>query len=189
MKRRCYLMLATAVLSGGCMNPGGTGGPAAPVWTEGVKSNIIGVAKFFPNNPWLLFDSDGTGRVDGVKINVYLESIIIEDGKRKSKGVFGSGTIIVSMYRIAYDRLGNESVTLIHKWELDPEAAYPWRCLQRTAMGWGYGLRLQWPGELDVAGREVSFAVKYVREDGRVIASRPHTFLVPMFGRTRVYNQ
>lgn len=175
MRRRCCLLLALAAFSGGCANPRQTG-PTGPVWKEGVESNIIGVHKFFEDNPWLLFEEG----VDGVKITVYLE------GAGKGKGVFGSGTILVTMYTVSRDIQNREVLKPIHDWELDAEKSFVWRALQESVMGWGYGLRLQWPSELDVRGREVAFGVKYVREDGRVLASRPHTFKVPNIGSPRI---
>lgn len=175
MKWWWCLILVTVGLSAGC-TWAGAGSQTGPVWTRGIESDIVAVHKFFDDTPWLLFSSDGTGRVDGVKITVYLE------GAGKGKGVFGSGTIIVTMYRIARDAQGAEIVKPIHTWEMDAERAYVWRAKHETALGWGYGLRMQWPSDLDVAGQEVAFDVKYERESGQVIASRPQRFLVPSIG-------
>lgn len=138
-----------------------------------MESNIIRVIKFFSADPWLCFNSDGTGRVDGVRLTVYLE------GTRQPKGVFGTGTIIVEMYRLDQDARGKESAALVHKWELSSSDAYPWRAKKPTGMGWGYGLRLQWPAELNVAGRQVAFVVKYRREDGGLVSSSRQVVRVP----------
>jgi hypothetical protein len=139
----------------------------------GMESNIIRVIKFFSADPWLCFKNDGTGRVDGVRLTVYLE------GTREPKGVFGTGTIIVEMYRLDMDARKRETATLAHKWELSSDDAYPWRAKNRTGMGWGYGLRLQWPADLDVSGRQVAFVVKYRREDGALISSSRQVIRVP----------
>lgn len=140
------------------------------------ESNIIRVFKFVSSNPWLIFKNDGSGRVDGVRITVYLE------GPGKAKGVFGTGTLLVAMYRLDRDALGQEITRPIHEWELPPEKAYPWRAKKETALGWAYSLRLQWPASLDLAGRDVAILVKYVRDDGRVIGSSRQTLRVPAIG-------
>lgn len=144
----------------------------------GTESNIIRVNKFFSADPWLCFKNDGTGRIDGVRLTVYLE------GAREPKGVFGNGTIIVEMYALEHDARKRETATLVHKWELPPEQAYPWRAKNPTGMGWGYGLRLQWPGSIDVSGRQVAFVVKYLREDGSLISSSRQVVRVPAAGNS-----
>jgi hypothetical protein len=139
----------------------------------GTQSNIIRVSKFLSADPWLSFATDGSGRLDGVRITVYLE------GPSEPKGVFGDGTIIVELYRLDYDKHGRETVTPAYKWELPPDKAYPWRAKQATGMGWGYGLRLQWPAELDLQGKQVAFVVKYLRTDGRLVSSSRQVVKVP----------
>ncbi len=138
------------------------------------ESNIVRVNKFFSQNPWLSFTNDGSGKVDGVSFTVYLE------GPRGPRGVFGTGTLVVTMYRLDRDPLGRESVTPAHEWVLRPDQAYPWRCKRPSAMGWGYGLRLQWPETVKVAGKQVAIIVKYVREDGREISSSRQVLKVPL---------
>lgn len=138
--------------------------------------NIIAVRKFFSAAPWLIFDSDGTGKIDGVKISVYLE------GAQEPKGVFGNGTLVVEMYRLDLDPTGRENATLVYKWEMSSDEAYPWRRKKETGMGWGYGLCLQWPKKLDVGGRQVAFLVKYVRDDGRVVSASRQVLKVPIPG-------
>lgn len=141
-----------------------------------ISSNIVAVNKFFSNVPWLIFDNDGTGRVDGVKITVYLQPA------GGVKGVFGTGTLVVEMYRIDRGPDGREIPTLVQDWNLPPVATYPWRSKKAFAMGWGYGLRLRWDKHVDVAGRKVVFLIKYVREDGRVISSSRQVLRVPAPG-------
>ncbi|HVP11972.1 MAG TPA: hypothetical protein VMV94_12395 [Phycisphaerae bacterium] len=149
---------------------------APRVEDPGTESNIIRVSKFFNADPWLSFAADGSGRVDGVRITVYLE------GPNAPKGVFGDGTLIVEMYRLDHEKRGREVPTLVHKWELPPDQAYPWRAKQATGMGWGYGLRLQWPAELDIQGKQVAFVVKYRRTDGRIVSSSRQVVNVPGAG-------
>lgn len=173
------LAVPVGVLLGGCADPNGAnwwqaprlGGGADGAWAE---SNIVRVNKFFSQMPWLSFKNDGSRTPDGVACAVYLES-----GDRP-KGVFGDGTIIVQMFRMDRDALGREASTMIHEWELPADKAYPWRAKEKTALGWGYGLRLNWPDDLDIEGRQVAFVIKYVRGDGRVISSTPQVLRVPM---------
>ncbi len=140
------------------------------------ESNIVRVNKFFSQNPWLSFRSDGSGTVDGVSFAVYLESAT------HPQGVFGTGTIIATMYRLGLDPLGREVVTPVHEWVLPPDKAYVWRSKRASAMGWGYGLRLQWPESVNVGGKQIAFIVKYVREDGREISSSRQVLKVPVSG-------
>jgi len=146
----------------------GAGADAGPV-----ESNIVRVNKFFKESPWLCFNNDGGKRVDGVGFSVYLE------GPNKPKGVFGTGTLVVNMYRLEFGPDGREVPVEVYKWEMPADQAYVWRAKQRTALGWGYGLRLHWDDKIDVVGKQVAFVVKYVREDGREISSSRQVFKVP----------
>ena len=140
------------------------------------ESNIVRVNKFFSQTPWLSFKNDGSGTVDGVSFTVYLESA------SQPKGVFGTGSMVVLMYRLNHDPLGREVITPVYQWELPPDKAYPWRSKKSSAMGWGYGMRLRWPENLDVGGKPVVFIVKYIREDGREISSSRQVLKVPVGG-------
>lgn len=145
-----------------------------------IESNIVRVNKFFSQTPWLSFDSDGSKNVDGVSFTVYLE------GPNEPKGVFGTGTIVINMYRLDIDPTGRETAVPVHEWVLPSDQAYPWRAKNRTALGWGYGLRLQWPREVKVSGKQIAIVVKYVREDGRTISSSRQVLKVPVSGATPV---
>lgn len=140
-------------------------------------SNIVRVSKIFHSYPWLSFADDGSGRIDGFKVTVYLESPDSHD-----KGVFGTGTIVVDMYRLDRDTTGREVSTLVQEWELPSEQAYVWQAKKPTLFGWGYGLRLRWDKDVDVEGKKVAFVIKYVREDGRVVSSARKVFKVPLSG-------
>ncbi len=140
------------------------------------ESNIVRVNKFFSSVPWLNFDSDGSGSIDGFKCTVYLE------GPHSVKGVFGTGTIVVSMYRLDSDRSGREFATEVYSWTLPREEAFVYRAREATMFGWGYGLRLQWGKKVDVGGRKVAVLIKYIRDDGRVVSSTRQVLRVPLTG-------
>ncbi|HUN80938.1 MAG TPA: hypothetical protein VMV81_05440 [Phycisphaerae bacterium] len=171
------LIVVSAFFSGlaGCMQPltPATSPSASPAKSRPepttddfpLESNIVRVNKFFNSDPWLSFESDGTNKVDGVRFSIYLE------GPSSPKGVFGTGRIVVTMYRIETDPTGKETAAQLYEWDLPPEKAYPWRAKNITAMGWGYGMRLRWEKPIDISGRQIAFVVKYIREDGRVITS------------------
>ena len=163
----CLLLFA---LCPGCVR--GPNGPA-------LRSDIVRVNAFY-RSPWLTFDSDSGGKLDGISITVYLE------GSDKPKGVFGSGTIVVTMYLRRVDEGGREVLTKIHEWELPPEMAEPWQAREESWLGWGYGLRLQWDPSIEVAGRDVAFVVKYLHADGRTISTRPKVLRVPVSGTRTV---
>src|SRR5690606_21529199 len=74
------------------------------------ESNIIRVNKIFDSFPWLSFSNDGSGRVNGFKCAVYLE------GPHSTKGVFGSGTLVITMYRLDYDQYGREVPNEVKCW-------------------------------------------------------------------------
>ncbi len=181
------LMIAGAVIAAGCMKPGQTGGmaqlgsksPNSRESAEGpLEPNIVRVNKFFSSEPWLSFESDGTSRPDGVKFSVYLE------GPRKPAGVFGTGRMVVTMYRIDINPIGEEMATQVYEWDLPADRAYVYRAKEQTALGWGYGLRLQWDRGLDLSGKQVAFLVKYIREDGKVITSSRQVLKLPKTGGT-----
>ncbi len=174
-----------AVLASAGLCAAGCNQPVNPAWEKAIsgkgqhepepeiESNIVRVNKFFSQTPWLSFTGDGSKKVDGVSFSVYLE------GPSAPKGVFGTGTIAVIMYRLNTDPNGRETATQVYEWVLRPEESYLWRAKAKTALGWGYGLRLQWPEDLDVDGRRVAFVVKYIREDGRVVNSSRQVIKVP----------
>ena len=137
------------------------------------ESNIIRVNKIISSNPWLSFDPDGTKKIDGIRITVYLEA------PDKPKGVFGDGTILVQMYQLDRGADGLESAKLMKAWELPPEKAYPWRATNESLLGKGYSLRLQWGDDVKINGRQAAFIVKYKRSDGKVIASTRQVMKVP----------
>ncbi len=156
--------------------------PTVTVVSEEERSDIVQVINFIPTNPWLVFDPL-EGKVDGFKSTVYLAAPL--KGERSGvKGFFGDGTIIVQMFRAEPDETtGKDRMELVHTWELPPEESYQWRARDMSILGWGYGLRLRWPEDLDVAGRKVSFLISYRRSDGRLISSsRPIVRRVPSRG-------
>lgn len=147
------------------------GPPSAPV-----ETNIVRVNKFFSQTPWLSFKNDGSKKVDGVSFSLYLE------GPSAPKGVFGTGTIVVTMYRLDTDPLGKEVATQVKEWVMTSDEAYPWRAKTPTALGWGYGMRLNWGDGVEVAGKQIALVAKYVREDGRVVSSSRQVLKVPANG-------
>lgn len=177
---RRITIVSMALLTVGCASGRGwqtqQSGRAAKMPGPEPVSNIVSVNKFFSAVPWLIFDDPSSGRIDGFKCTVYLE------GHDSPKGVFGTGTIVVTMYRLDNDPLGREFPTQVHEWELPPEKAFPWRAKKLTMIGWGYGLRLHWDKDLDVMGKRIAILVKYIRDDGRVISSSRTVLRVPLIG-------
>ncbi len=178
------IVIGMAVVAAGCMQPVKPGVSttrstvfnAKPVTDGPLESNIVRVNKFFSSEPWLSFESDGTNKPDGVKFSVYLE------GPIKPQGVFGTGRMVVTMYRIDFNPVGEEVTTQVYEWDLPADRAYDYRSKELTALGWGYGLRLQWDRQLDLSGKQVAFLVKYIREDGKVITSSRQVLKLPKIG-------
>ena len=146
------------------------------------SSDIVAVSKFFNVNPWLCFNADGSGRVNGVRFALYLQPA------NGTQGVFGTGTIIVQMYRLDQDEARREVPLLVQEWQYSVEKAYAFRAKQRTYLGWGYGFRLRWNDDLGVEGRQVAFVIKYIRDDGRVVLSSRQLAQVPVHGEKQAAN-
>lgn len=185
--RSCPIILLgvwwTVVLGGGCADPNNQTPPprifSPPSSAEPVSSNIVGIRKYFSVSPWLSFSPDASGRVNGISFSVYLE-----DASRP-KGVFGTGTIVIQMYRLDKDDKGRELPELVQEWQYDAQKAVAFRAKKETMLGWGYGFRLSWEPTLEVEGRQVAFVIKYVREDGRVVSSSRQVLEVPVHGEKK----
>ena len=174
-------LLALAALCG-CTSANTTlARPSNPTAQQDVEvpvenADIVAVNKFFNVNPWLCFDGDGSGRVDGVRFALYLQPA------SGAKGVFGTGTIVAQMYRLDRDENRREHPVLVQEWQFSPEKAYAFRAKKKSALGWGYGFRLRWDQDLGVEGRQIVFVIKYIRDDGRVVASSRQPAQVPVHG-------
>ncbi|MCB9855869.1 MAG: hypothetical protein H6818_09310 [Phycisphaerales bacterium] len=149
--------------------------------SDSERSDIVQVINLTPTNPWLIFDPLD-GKIDGFKTTVYL-SATVEGTKDGIKGFFGDGTIIVQMFSDVSEEGARSEMKLAHTWELSPAEAYPWRAKEMSLLGWGYGLRLQWPSELNLSGKKIAILVSYKRTDGRMISSsKPIVRRVPVRG-------
>lgn len=178
----CCICLLVAAPS--CMTPvqpiwgaPETNEPKLTVPDDEAVFDIVRVNKFFEQYPWLSFDSGGVDRIDGFKCAVYLES---SDGE--NKGVFGSGTIVVTMFRLETGPDGREVALPVYEWTLPSDKAYRFRAKEPTLLGWGYGLFLRWGKNVDVQGRKIAISIKYIREDGRVVRSSRKVLRVPISG-------
>ncbi|MCG8408765.1 MAG: hypothetical protein MI923_26465 [Phycisphaerales bacterium] len=143
---------------------------------EDAVSDIVRVNKIFGQFPWLSFNSDGSDRINGFKCSIYLEG-----SQSNSKGVFGNGTIVVTMFRLDTGPNG-EVATPVFEWMLPPDVAYQFRAKEPTLLGWGYGLRLKWDDNVKVVGSKIAILIKYVRDDGSVVRSSRKVLRVPMTG-------
>lgn len=195
---RCTALTAAllAALGSGCEQPQQETGfgrnphapkkePVAPLKEPYVppdlaQSNVVRVTKFFEEFPWLSFSGGESGRIDGFKCALYLST-----PDSKGKGVFGTGTVVVEMYRLDDVPGGGEQAKLVQTWELTPEKLYAYQSKRPTLLGWGYGLRLKWDDHVDVRGRKVAILIKYIREDGRVVHASRQVRRVPMSGDNR----
>ena len=86
------------------------------------------------------------------------------------------------MYRLDRDENRREQPVLVQEWQFSSGKAYAYRAKKKSALGWGYGFRLRWDQDLDVEGRQIVFVIKYIRDDGRVVASSRQPAQVPVHG-------
>ncbi len=192
---RGLLALALAACLAGCEQPENQTGfgrnplapkkepkaPLKPVYVppDVPQSNIVQVTKFFEEFPWLSFSGGEAGNIDGFKCALYLST-----PTSKGKGVFGSGSLVVEMYRL--DRTERAEVpALVQTWELPPDQLYLFQSRRPTMMGWGYGLRLRWADDVDVRGKKIAILFKYVREDGRIVHAQRQVLTVPLYSDNR----
>ncbi len=186
----CALVAALVAFQAACMGPADRGvepaeRPAVPfVPPETLASDIVRVFLIYPTVPWLVFDDQGGGVVDGFTCSAYLISPVYDpvSGKIHEKGVFGTGTIVVEMYRMDADAAGRTIPVLVQTWELTPDKAMRYRGRKPKYLGWGYGLRLKWDKDVKVVGEDVAIVVKYVREDGRTVTRPRQQLHVPRRG-------
>lgn len=171
-------MTLLAALAAGCQPQPQGGQPGqrltpAQLANMRLEKNVTGVAAFYaPYSPWIW--NDDRSKVIGLAINaLYLTG-------PNSLGVFGDGAIQPRIYVLeGPPGPAAEKPRLVKEWSFDPQQALPWRANKRTALGWGYGLRLIWGDELDLAGKEVRITVSFERSDGKIFHSGQKDFEVP----------
>ena len=163
----CTLPLAPLLaLLFGCEGAGWTGFSLGSA-----EDDVVSVTQYYVPLMWL---HDADGRVIGFRTRVYLVS------GRTSKGVFGKGTIAVTMNRLRRRAAGGYDRELAYEWTLDEQATAGFRVAKQSKLGESYGFFLRWPPELDLMGRRIEIAFQYRRPDGRVIRGTPRQFLVPV---------
>lgn len=166
MRRGClyqiwfYMTTAIALSAVGCAT------------TPSVSTDIVQVATFYNQEPWLNFDPIPTDVPGGLRFTLYLAPT------GSPKGVFGDGTIHVEMYRVERAADGKVETALVRRWSFTTDEARVYRARDKRRLGWGYGIRLDW-GDVDVLGREIMVIVSFERKDGRTVRGRPKNFQVP----------
>lgn len=155
-------LLCTALLFTGCQ--------ATP---ERLDSNIIRVATFYVNRPFVSFDAEGDPNPEGLKVTYYAVSGTTQ------RGAHGDGVIRFKMYAIDRRR-GEEPVgRLVKTWEFTPAEARGWRVTRQSdLLGWPYQFYLNW-GDVDVYGREVRIVPEFERRDGLVVRGSSRDLKVP----------
>lgn len=138
-----------------------------------LTADIIKVATYYANNPFLSFDDQADPNPEGFKVAYYAVS-----GSEK-KGVYGDGIIRFKMYAVRRDHAKQAPRgELVKTWEFTPQQALGWRVNRRSEMGWPYQFYLNWE-DADVAGEEIRIVPEFVRLDGRVIRGSPKDLKVP----------
>ncbi|TWT42374.1 hypothetical protein RAS1_35050 [Phycisphaerae bacterium RAS1] len=154
--------LAAALALPGCQ----TGGPGAAA-----SDDVVQITQFYSNYPWRV---DYDDRITGFKVAVYFVSAATE------RGTFVSGDILCWLYQRVRRADGRRDRELLHTWRLSEQEAAGFRFRERKQLGFGYGLVLTWPSNIDVHGREIEIVMGYDRSDGRTILGPPRTMKVPV---------
>lgn len=143
-----------------------------PVDVEKVETHddIIAINDIWQQMPWL---GDVDGQVVGFKVPVYFQS------GTTGKGTFVPGTIRCRLNEIAHTAKGAQRLTL-QTWELNDKEAFGFRVRRKAITGYYYGFRLRWSSDLKLSGRDIEIQFEYQRKDGRVVASAPKRFKVPL---------
>jgi hypothetical protein len=165
--------LAALLLCPGCQTPPGNRLTTQQLAKMPLEKNITDVAVFYnAYNPWL-WNEERT-KIIGLSFNaLYLIG-------PNSLGVFGDGIIHPRLYVLESSPASKKKTPhLVKEWTFDPQGAMPWRSKKKTLMGWGYGPRLIWGDEVDLAGKEVRITISFERTDGKVFHSRDKEFIVP----------
>ncbi len=162
-----------ALASVGCTTTSLRRSAEAPALRARLASDIIGVRRYFHNNPFLSFDDEGDPDPEGIKVTYYAVS------NATQIGAFGDGAIRFKMYVIEPGREGEPATgRLVKTWEFNPQQAMGWRIRRQTTLGWPYMFHLNW-GDADPYGKEIRIVPEYVRTDGRVIKGSPKDLKVP----------
>lgn len=168
------LILSGVTVSGACTATPTRQTAEAPARRAPLASDIIGVRRYFANNPFLSFDDESDPNPEGFKVTYYAVS------NATQKGVFGDGLIRFKMYVIEPGVEGEPATgRLIKTWEFNPQQAMGWRIRRVTTLGWPYLFHLNW-GDADPYGKEVRIVPEFVRTDGRVIKGSPKDLKVPI---------
>ncbi len=163
-----------AMASVGCTATSLRRSAEAPARRARLASDIIGVRRYFHNNPFLSFDDQGDPNPEGFKVTYYAVSAATREG------AFGDGLIRFKMYVIEPGQEGEPATgRLVKTWEFDPQQAMGWRVRRKGPLGWPYLFHLNW-GDADPYGKEVRIVPEFVRIDGRVIKGSPKDLRVPV---------
>ncbi len=146
---------------------------ASRVMRAPLASDIIGVRRYFENNPFLSFDDQADPNPEGFKVTYYAVSAATQ------KGAHGDGLIRFRMYIIEPGEDDGPAVGRLAKtWEFDPDQAMGWRVSKMSVLGWPYLFHLNW-GDADPYGREIRIVPEFVRKDGHVVRGSPKDLKVP----------
>ena len=165
-RQRAVGLTSLVLLVGGA---GGCRSLGIPV----TQRRIIRVSTFYnTRGVWLNFDSPPTDVPEGLKFTIFLSAA------GRDLGVFGDGTLIVEMFRVDRNEIGEPVRVLVKKWSFNTKQAYVFRIKEPTRYGWAYGMRLSW-GDADVLGREIEVITSFKRHDGTIVYGRPMLLKVP----------
>lgn len=135
------------------------------------REDIVSVQAMWSSVIWL---HDADQRPVGFQAPVYFVS------GETQRGAFVNGNITVTMSEVTSDSRGAAASTLrlLHEWKLDSGTEKNFRIRRRAVGGYYYGLRLRWPENLQVYGKQVEIGIAYQRRDGAIVKAIPRRDMV-----------
>lgn len=169
----CGLCLLAGIALTGCQAAGQREKfDASAIRTD---DNIISVVVLWDERDLWLYRPENTEVVAGFRMNTYFVSGTTD------KGAFVPGLIRAKAAMDQVQPDGAVKPVVVFEKTLDVEQAMKWRYTTKKLMGYGYGLQIDWPRELDdiVAGRQIQVVVEYISNSGRVVRSSARRLAVP----------
>lgn len=150
-----------------------TAGPPNPyieVENIAVKDDIVQIVQFWPQIPFV--------KKSGIPVGMTVTTYFVSG--ETDRGAFVPGTIYAWLFIKDRDKPLDDEEEPAHVWKFDPDEAMNYRIRKLAKPGYGYGLILVWPNELDLEGKQIQIQLAYRRLNGTVVQAPRRDFEVPV---------